>query len=61
MRGDLLGRSALAEEVLGLTRGDPGLARPLAEGHPYLRAEVVYAVTHEDALHVEHVLMRRSA
>ena len=57
----LLGRyGSLAEEVLGLTRADPGLARPLAEGHPYLRAEVAYAVTHEDALHVEDVLMRRT-
>jgi glycerol-3-phosphate dehydrogenase len=36
------------------------LARPLAEGHPYLRAEVAYAVTHENALHVEDVLMRRT-
>ncbi len=57
----LLGRyGTLAEEVLGPTRVDPGLARPLAEGHPYLRAEVAYAVTHEDALHVEDVLMRRT-
>ena len=57
----LLGRyGTLAEEVLDLTRADPGLARPLAEGHPYLRAEVAYAVTHEDALHVEDVLMRRT-
>jgi glycerol-3-phosphate dehydrogenase len=57
----LLGRyGTLAEEVLSLTRADPGLARPLAEGHPYLRAEVAYAVTHEDALHVEDVLMRRT-
>jgi glycerol-3-phosphate dehydrogenase len=46
--------------VLQLTRADPGLARPLAEGHPYLRAEVVYAVTHENALHVEDVLVRRT-
>jgi len=57
----LLGRyGTLAEEVLNLTRADPSLARPLAEGHPYLRAEVAYAVTHEHALHVEDVLMRRT-
>jgi glycerol-3-phosphate dehydrogenase len=57
----LLGRyGTLTEEVLQLTRTDPGLARPLAEGHPYLRAEVVYAVTHEDALHVDDVLVRRT-
>jgi glycerol-3-phosphate dehydrogenase len=49
----------LAGEVLDLIRADPGLAQPLADGHPYLRAEVAYAVTHEDALHVEDVLMRR--
>jgi glycerol-3-phosphate dehydrogenase len=49
----------LAGEVLDLIRTDPALGRPLAEGFPYLRAEVVYAVTHEDALHVEDVLMRR--
>jgi glycerol-3-phosphate dehydrogenase len=49
----------LAAEVLDLTRADPGLARPLADGHPYLRAEVAYAVVAEDALHVEDVLMRR--
>jgi glycerol-3-phosphate dehydrogenase len=57
----LLGRyGTLAEEVLGLVKADSGLARPLAEGHPYLRAEVAYAVTHENALHVEDVLMRRT-
>ncbi|HEV2536956.1 MAG TPA: glycerol-3-phosphate dehydrogenase [Streptosporangiaceae bacterium] len=57
----LLGRyGTLAEEVLELVRTDPALARPLAEGHPYLRAEVSYAVTHENALHVEDVLMRRT-
>jgi glycerol-3-phosphate dehydrogenase len=57
----LLGRyGTLAEEVLGLIRSDASLGRPLAEGHPYLRAEVTYAVTHENALHVEDVLMRRT-
>jgi glycerol-3-phosphate dehydrogenase len=49
----------LAGEVLDLIRADPGLAQPLADGHPYLRAEVTYAVTHENALHVDDVLMRR--
>jgi glycerol-3-phosphate dehydrogenase len=56
----LLGRyGTLAAEVLDLIRADPELAQPLAEGHPYVRAEVAYAVTHENALHVEDVLMRR--
>ena len=46
--------------MLNLTRADAGQARPLAEPHPYLRAEVAYADTHENALHVEDVLMRRT-
>ena len=49
----------LTEEVLELTRDDPSLVRPLADGHPYLRAEVAYAVAFEGALHVEDVLVRR--
>ena len=57
----LLGRyGTLAVEVLDLIRDDSALARPLASGHPYLRAEVAYAVTCEDALHLEDVLMRRT-
>ncbi|HTU76888.1 MAG TPA: glycerol-3-phosphate dehydrogenase/oxidase [Trebonia sp.] len=50
---------ALAEELLGLIRADKSLGRPLAAGYPYLRAEIVYAVTHEGALHVADVLARR--
>jgi glycerol-3-phosphate dehydrogenase len=49
----------LAGEVLDLIRSDAALGRPLAEGFPYLRAEVAYAVSCEGALHVEDVLMRR--
>jgi glycerol-3-phosphate dehydrogenase len=57
----LLGRyGTLAAEVLELAKGDAALGRPLAPGHPYLRAEVAYAVSHEGALHVEDVLMRRT-
>ena len=51
---------ALTEEVLELVKADAALSRPLAEGYPYLRAEVAYAVTREGALHVEDVLMRRT-
>jgi glycerol-3-phosphate dehydrogenase len=50
---------SLAPEVLDLIRADKTLGRPLADGHPYVRAEVAYAVTHEGALHVEDVLARR--
>jgi glycerol-3-phosphate dehydrogenase len=57
----LLGRyGTLATEVLDLIRADASLGRPLASGHPYLRAEVAYAVSHEGALHLEDVLMRRT-
>jgi glycerol-3-phosphate dehydrogenase len=59
--GHLLGRyGTLAAEVLDLVRADPELGRPLAAGHPYLGAEVAYAVTHEGALHVDDVLRRRT-
>jgi glycerol-3-phosphate dehydrogenase len=57
----LLGRyGSVAGEVLELVREDPALGRPLTDGLPYLRAEVAYAVTHEGALHVEDVLVRRT-
>jgi glycerol-3-phosphate dehydrogenase len=49
----------LAEDVLEVTRADPSLAGPLLDGYPYLKAEVVYAVTHEAALHTGDVLTRR--
>jgi glycerol-3-phosphate dehydrogenase len=56
----LLGRyGTLGVEVLHLILADASLGRPLAEGHPYLRAEVAYAVSHEGALHAEDVLARR--
>ncbi|HEY6494213.1 MAG TPA: glycerol-3-phosphate dehydrogenase/oxidase [Trebonia sp.] len=49
----------LAVEVLDLIRLDRTLGQPLVDGHPYVRAEVAYAVSHEGALHVEDVLARR--
>jgi glycerol-3-phosphate dehydrogenase len=39
--------------------GGADLLRPLAKGHPFLEAEVVWAVRHELALSVDDVLARR--
>lgn len=56
----LLGRyGALVEDILDLVRERPELAEPLP-GSEYLGAEVVYAVTHEGALHLDDVLTRRT-
>ena len=57
----LLGRyGGLVDEVLELVDGRPDLAAPLAGAEDYLRAEVVYAVTHEGARHLDDVLTRRT-
>lgn len=57
----LLGRyGSLVHEVLDLVRADPALAEPLPGSDDYLRAEVVYAVTHEGARHLDDVLARRT-
>ncbi len=50
----------LIGEVLDLIAADPSLARPLAGAEDYLRVEVVYAVTHEGARHLNDVLARRT-
>jgi glycerol-3-phosphate dehydrogenase len=51
---------SLAAEVKALIAFDPSLGEPLAAGHPYLLAEVVYAVRHEMAGSVCDVLERRT-
>jgi glycerol-3-phosphate dehydrogenase len=57
----LLGRyGGLITEVLKLVEKDPDLGRPLEGAEDYLRAEVVYAASHEGARHVEDVLTRRT-
>lgn len=57
----LLGRyGSLTNELLALIAEDPGLAAPLPGMDDYLRAEVVYAVTHEAARHLDDVLARRT-
>ncbi|QBR92141.1 glycerol-3-phosphate dehydrogenase [Nocardioides euryhalodurans] len=57
----LLGRfGGLIDEVLELIRLRPELGEPLAGTEVYLAAEVVYAVTHEGARHLDDVLTRRT-
>lgn len=47
-------------DLVALCEGDPSLARRVAGAEGYVRAEVVYAVTHEGALHLDDVMMRRT-
>lgn len=57
----LLGRfGGLVDEVLELVRERPALAEPLTGAPLYLAAEVVYAVSHEGARHLDDVLTRRT-
>ncbi|TDD31777.1 glycerol-3-phosphate dehydrogenase/oxidase [Nonomuraea terrae] len=51
---------SLIDEVLGLIERDPSLGRPLPGADDYLRAEIVYAATHEGARHLNDVLTRRT-
>ncbi len=51
---------AMAEEVLELIAADPSLGEPLHAADDYLRAEVVYAASHESARHLDDVLTRRT-
>jgi glycerol-3-phosphate dehydrogenase len=51
---------SLATEVLDLCAADPALAQALSGAEDYLGAEVVYAVSHEGARHLDDVLTRRT-
>jgi glycerol-3-phosphate dehydrogenase len=51
---------SMAEEVLDLIAADPSLGEPLHAADDYLRAEVVYAASHEGARHLDDVLTRRT-
>ncbi|BDI23814.1 glycerol-3-phosphate dehydrogenase/oxidase [Herbiconiux sp. L3-i23] len=50
----------LTDEILDLIKARPELAEPLPDADDYIKAEVVYAATHEGALHLEDVLARRT-
>jgi len=57
----LLGRyGGLVDELLTLVERRPELAEPLPGADDYLQAEVVHAVSHEGARHLDDVLTRRT-
>ncbi|MBE1590015.1 glycerol-3-phosphate dehydrogenase [Nonomuraea angiospora] len=51
---------SMIDEVLELVEREPSLGRPLSGADDYLRAEIVYAATHEGARHLNDVLTRRT-
>ena len=51
---------SMVHEVLALADGRPELLRPLTAAPDYLQVEIVYAASHEGALHVEDTLARRT-
>ena len=51
---------SLVHEVLAPVASRPELGTPLPAAPGYLQAEVLYAVTHEGALHLDDVLTRRT-
>ncbi|MCP3800431.1 glycerol-3-phosphate dehydrogenase [Allokutzneria sp. A3M-2-11 16] len=51
---------SLVHEVLAEADGKPELLRPVPGAPDYLQIEVVYAASHEGALHLEDVLTRRT-
>jgi len=50
----------MTDELLDMIRARPELADPLPGADDYIGAEVVYAATHEGALHLDDVLARRT-
>ncbi|MGB3167952.1 MAG: glycerol-3-phosphate dehydrogenase/oxidase [Rhodococcus sp. (in: high G+C Gram-positive bacteria)] len=57
----LLGRyGTLINELLELIEADQELGKPLDSAPEYLRAEVVYAASHEGAQHLDDILTRRT-
>ncbi len=51
---------SMVTELFELADGDPSLLEPLVGAEEYLRIEVVYAATHEGALHLDDLLTRRT-
>ena len=50
----------MVDDILRLIADRPDLGKPLSGADDYLRAEIVYAATHEGARHLNDVLTRRT-
>ena len=53
-------QGSLIYELLELVEQDPTLGEPVEGSEDYLRAEIVYAASHEGARHLDDVLARRT-
>ncbi|WP_397195936.1 glycerol-3-phosphate dehydrogenase/oxidase [Nocardioides rotundus] len=51
---------SMVDELFALAADDPSLLEPLPGAEEYLKAEIVYAATHESALHLDDLLARRT-
>ena len=51
---------SLFDELLAPAKDDSTLLEPLIEGLPYIKAEALYAITHEAALSIDDLLSRRT-
>ncbi len=51
---------SLTTELLNMIADRPGLGAPVPGAPGYLQAEIAYAATHEGALHLDDVLLRRT-
>jgi glycerol-3-phosphate dehydrogenase len=57
----LLGRyGTLIGDITDLVDRDESLGQPVEHAGHYLKAEIVYAATHEDVIHLEDVMVRRT-
>ncbi|MDR3107772.1 MAG: glycerol-3-phosphate dehydrogenase/oxidase [Bifidobacteriaceae bacterium] len=57
----LLGRyGSRVSDITDLIDADPALGEPITDAQHYLKAEVVYAATHEGVIHLDDVMMSRT-
>jgi glycerol-3-phosphate dehydrogenase len=47
-------------DIVAICEADPAMATPLEAAAAYLRAEIAYAITHEGALHLDDIMLRRT-